>query len=691
MSCEHPWIDPAYHIQWCKLTPERVKPDITYAIDLAKKKIEEICNLKEDEINFNSTFKALSDCKLPLDTAWYRLMQLDTVCDNPEQRKAIEEVQCDVALFRSSIYHNQKLWTVIKAASEKTENLSPVEKRYVSEVVLDFKENGIDLPQDKQERINQIDSEIIAATSKYSQNALDSLNAWELLIDDVKELDGLPQSALEIAAQKASDKGHPGKYLFTLHYSSRFPLLRYAKNEEIRKKVFEATANIGAKGPYDNEPYIMKILELRHEKAKILGFKNFADMVASRRMVKTGDNALKFVEDLHDKVKPQFLRETEELKKFQEKVTGQKVQKLKPWNVSYYSELLRKELYDFDEEEIKPYFSLDNVLKGLFTILNKLYDITITERKTFYRKSENEPIVEDAIEVWHPDCKFFEIRDNKTGQLLSSLYADFFPRSSKKSGAWQDPLVIGCPHLGAPHLGFVCTNISPPVGDKPALLSHYEVETVFHEFGHMTHQTLSEVPIRELGGTNSVFDFVEMPSQVMENWTWEKEALDLFAVHYQTGEKLPDELLQKLIRARNFRSATAFMGQLRYGKIDLELHINVDKNRGQTIDGLDDRLLSDYRIDYDEKEPSMTRNFHHLFAKPVEYAAGYYSYKWAEVLDAEIFTKFKKEGILNGEVGNEFRRKVLSKGNSEPADVLFRDFMGRDPSPDALLERSGIK
>ena len=689
---EHPWVNMPYHIEWCKLTPESAKVDFPYMISCCKAKINEISNLSASEINFKNVFYALDDCQKVLNQSWTCLMQLGETCDSEEMRNVVEEVQGEVALFFSSIYLDKKLWEVVESAYKKSkdEKLDDVEKRLIEETMLDFKDGGADLDDEDKDKIKGIEQELVKLTTKYTQNCLDSKNKWELIVEDVKELEGVPESSIEFAKKDAEDHGYPGKYRFTLQYFSSISILKYCKNESLRKKIWEGKSTVGYIDPWNNEPIIIKILELRHKKANILGYNNFADLLDKRRMIKSGENSLKFIEDIKNRVKPKYNKDIEDIKKFQEKVTGEKVEKLKPWNLIYYSESLRKETYNFDDELVKPYFSLDNVLKGLFLIFNKLYDVTITERKTYFRKSENEPKIDDMIEVWHPECKFFEIKDSKTGKLLSSVYCDFFPRETKGSGAWQEQLIIGCPHLGKPHLGVVCANLTRPVEGNPALLTHDDVETIFHEFGHLVHQSFSEVPIRSLAGTNVAFDFGEVPSHFNENFTWEKECLDLFAFHYETKEKLPEKYLQNIIEARNFKVSLDIMKQLEYAKLDLELHINFVKSGSKSIEEFIQASTKDYVYDFDEKSTSIARNFHHLFSDPVGYAAGYYSYKYSEVLEDDMFSRFKKEGILNHSLGMEFKEKILSKGNSKPAGEIFYDFMGREPKLDAYLIRCGI-
>jgi oligopeptidase A len=427
---------------------------------------------------------------------------------------------------------------------------------------------------------------------------------------------------------------------------------------------------------------IWKILALRDEKAKLLGKANFADIATARRMARSGRVALDFVENMHDRVLPAFERECRELEEFKAKETHSRVEPLEPWAVSYWMEKLRRAKYDFDEEELRPYFPIDRVIQGMFSLFGRLYGFRVRER-----------IGEKKPDVWHPDAHFYDIFDSVSGAHIGSFYADWFPRASKRSGAWMEGVSFGAAKADGghePHLGLVCGNLTEPQGDKPALLTHREVETIFHEFGHLMHHVLTDVPVKYLAGTNVPWDFVEMPSQVSENWTWERASLDLFARHYETGQLIPQDIFGKMLAARHFGAARASMRQLSFGKMDLELHLNYERYKGRDLDETVKEILNGYLARTKSPASNNVRSFGHLFSSPMGYAAGYYSYKWAEVLDADIFTRFKKEGVLNEETGHEFRAKVLSKGNSRPPEELFRSFMGRDPDPDALLVREGI-
>jgi len=689
MSVEHPFLSCEQFPPWGLMTNDHIKSDILHAIDVAKANIEAICTLKDDDINYETTFHRLEQATLLLEKGWGRVNHFSSVNDNPELRKEMNEVLPTVTEFYSSIDLNPILWSVIKKAEEhsKTEKLNDEQRRYIHERVEDFRQNGADLPEASKKRIIEINVELSRITKQYSETILDSANAFEYYVTDENELKGIPELAKEQAKEDAKSKGKPDAWRFTVQYTSRLPVMQFAESEKLRKIIWEATIQVGT-GKYSTEEMIYKILSLRHESAQILGYKTFADYVTARRMVRNGNAALNFVNSLHDRIENQFNEEIRVLRAYKNRaVDGQ----LKPWEVLYWSEKQRKELYDFDEEELRPYFSVEKVMSGMFRIVSELYDISIVERPAFFRENPQEQAKEGCIEVWNPEVKCYEITENQTQKIIGFFYADWYPRDSKKRGAWMNILDVGNYSEGKPHLGYVVGSLTKPVGSKPALLSHDDALTIFHEFGHAMHVLLYEGTVSGLYSFSVPWDFVELPSQLMENFCWERSALDLFASHYETNQKIPDELFNKMIAARNYQSAIDFMRQLSFGKIDLEIHQNYDSHKEKQLEMLDEEILHNYRISFEEKTPSKLRDFSHIFSSSTGYAAGYYSYKWAEVLDADAFTRFLKEGILNRETGMDFRKKILAKGNTIPVEEQYRQYMGRDPDLAALLKRSGIK
>ena len=692
----HPFLSPDFHIRWSTLVPESVEPDIRHALDLAKDNIETICHQDPAVANYESTFLAFEKASESLNNGWGRLNHLDSVADSPAQREALGKMLPEVSGFYSSLALNERLWEMIKTVGESAEmaTLSPVQQRFVEETLADFRNSGADLPAAQKERIAASETELSQITKQYSEHVLDSTNAWELVITDESKLAGLPDSAIAAAATNARAKGiatdEKPAWRFTLQFTSMFPVMQHLHDDAIRHQVWEASSKVGATGEFDNTALVWQILVLRHEKAAILGHEHFADLTLLRRMAKTGSAALSFIENLHTRIQPAFLAEYKQLAQYKAAKSGQPISQLEPWEVAYWAEKQRRENYDFDEEALRPYFPVDGVMAGMFEIASRLFGITIRQLQTGYFESGTAPeeLPADVIEVWHPECAFYEIHDSKTSAHLGSFYADWHPRESKRGGAWMNSLHTGA--LGEPHLGLIIGNMSPPVDGKPALLTHREVETIFHEFGHLLHGLLSEVEVKSLAGTNVPWDFVELPSQIMENFCWDRESLDLFARHFETSEPIPEDLFVKMTAAKNYLSASAFMRQLAFAKLDLVLHTRLTDFIGKDLDAVDREVLADYLAPLKTPSPSMMRRFSHLFSSPTGYAAGYYSYKWAEVLDADAFTRFQEEGVLNPETGAAFREHILSKGNSMAPDELYRRFMGRDPEQEPLLIRAGL-
>ncbi|MEG0025155.1 MAG: M3 family metallopeptidase [Akkermansia sp.] len=697
----HPFLNPTYLVSWSTLTPDAVKGDLEQAIAEAQANIDAICDLSQEALSYERTFGALESASDSLNLGWGRLMHLDSVMDDAPQRDAIAEMMPAVVSFSSSVPLNSQLWEVLKSAAKCpwVQELSPAKRRFIQETMADFKESGADLSEEQKERFAEIESELSLLTKKFAENVLDSTNAWELIVTDESELSGLPESCRDAARQEALAKGYGSEsapqWRFTLQYTSMAPVLQFADSDDLRRRIWQGSNTVGS-GKFDNAELIAKILKLREEKARMLGFGCFADYTTSRRMAETGGNALDFINGLHDRVRPAFVGDMNAVLAYKNEKLGTISDRLSPWEVSYWSEKRRQELYDFNEEDLRPYYSVAKVMKGMFDIYSHLYGITVTQRPTFYvdeMKGATPPA--GAVEVWHPDVLFYEIHDVESGEHLGSFYADWHPRDSKRSGAWMNSLSTGVPAQNGkariPHIGLMVGNMTKPVGDKPALLVHREVETIFHEFGHLLHQLLSDTEVKSLAGTNVAWDFVELPSQINENWCWERESVNMYAAHYETGETIPDQLFDKMRAARNYMSGTDFMRQLTFGKMDLELHVHFDQYKGRDLEEIDEEILKDYRVPMTTKGPSVARRMTHLFSAPTGYAAGYYSYKWAEVLEADAFSRFLKEGVLNEKTGRDFRRCILSKGNSKPAAELYRDFMGRNPDSEALLIKTGIQ
>ena len=682
----NPFVAPDFEIRWSQHTPELVAPAIRTALSGAQASIDAIVALHKGKLTYENTFLALENATDELTRAWGKVTHLQSVADSPAVREAHNLLLADVSAFYARIPLNAALWAHLKTFCETLSSaaLTGIQRRFIDETVADFTQAGADLPENKRARLEALQGELANLTQRYSENVLDATNSWQLVIEDEARLLGLPVHAIAAAKRSAESKGlgTPNKpaWRFTLQFPSMEPVMLYAENESLRREVWAASVEIGAKAPYDNETLVQKIITLRQEKATLLGRANFADLVLARRMAGSGRRALLFVEDFQRRAQSAFVRECRELEAFKAKKTGQPAGVLKAWEMGYWSEKLRQDLYDFDDEVLRPYLPMNRVVAGLWELAGRVFGLCITERAA------------GSVEVWHPEVKFYDLHD-ATGRHLGSFYADWHPRESKRGGAWMGYLVTGGPQPDgprAPHLGYICGNLTPPSEGKPALLTHREVETIFHEFGHLLHHLLGEVEIKSLNGVNVAWDFVELPSQIMENWCWERESLDLFARHHETGAAIPENIFSKMMAARNFRSACATMRQVQFAKMDLGLHMHAAEFADGDLEVKTRALIADCMIPTEPQGRTIVKRFTHLFSDPVGYAAGYYSYKWAEVLDADAFTRFKREGIFNPKVGAEFVAHILSRGNSEAPDVLYRRFMGRDPEIAALLERSGL-
>ncbi|MDB6092869.1 MAG: Oligopeptidase [Verrucomicrobia bacterium] len=678
----HPFLDESFLIRWSQLTPEEVGPDIEAALVQADAAITAITALALDSLTYENTFLALERATEILTSGWSKVTHLQSVADSPALRDAHNAMLPKVSAFYAKIPLNPELWRRLRAVAESPAGraLTGIHRRFVDETVAEFRQAGADLPADKRARVEAVQSELAQLTQKYSENVLDATNAWQLVVGDEARLAGLPAHALAGAKRSAESKGATG-WRFTLHMPSQEPFMTYLENDSLRQEMWTAAVAVGAAMPFDNTPLITRILALRAEKAELLGKAHFADLVTERRMAKSGGRALAFLEDMQRRAAPAFARESRELEEFKAGQTGLPVGRLHPWELAYWAEKLRQSSYAFDEEILRPFFPMDRVISGMFDLASRVFGLRITERAA------------NEVETWHPEVKFYDMHDAR-GRHVGSFYADWYPRESKRGGAWMNYLITGGPGPGgarAPHLGLICGNLTPPASGRPALLKHREVETIFHEFGHLLHHLLGEVEIKSLNGVNVAWDFVELPSQIMENWCWERSSLDLFARHHETGATIPEDIFQKMTAAKNFRSASGTMRQVALAKMDLVLHIRTKEFAGLAdIEPSARGLVADCLVPTEPPAPTVVKRFTHIFSDPVGYAAGYYSYKWAEVLDADAFTRFREEGVFSAKVGAEFVEKILSRGNSADAAELYRSFMGREPDLNALLKRSGL-
>jgi oligopeptidase A len=682
----NPFLDSSFQIRWSLLTPDLIAPAIDAALERAQVAIDAIGSREAVSLDYDGAFLALERATEELNLAWGKVTHLQSVADSPALREAHNALLPRVSSFYAKIPLNAELWRRLKSVAEQpgAKALAGIHRRFLDETVADFRQAGADLPPDRRARLEVLQSELAQLTQKYSENVLDATNAWQLVIDDESRLAGLPAHAKAAARRNAEGKGlgSPDRpaWRFTLHQPSQEPVMIYAEDEGLRRELWAAATAVGAQPPHDNTELIRRILTLRAEKAALLGRPHFADLVLQRRMAKSGERALDFMEDMKRRAQAAFANECRELEEFKARRLGQPAAALKAWEVGFWAEKLRQERYAFDDEALRPYLPMDRVIAGLFDLAGRVFGLRITERPA------------GSFEAWHPEVKFYDMHDAR-GRHLGSFYADWHPRESKRGGAWMGYLITGGPTAAggrAPHLGYICGNMTPPAEGRPALLTHREVETIFHEFGHLLHHLLGEVEIKSLNGVNVAWDFVELPSQMMENWTWERESLDLFARHHETGAPIPEVIFQKMTAARNFRSACAVMRQVQFARMDLLMHMRTAEFIEGDIEAKVRATVADCMIPTEPPGRTIVKRFNHIFSDPVGYAAGYYSYKWAEVLDADAFSRFKREGIFNARTGAEFVAHILSKGNSSDPMELYRGFMGREPDPKALLVRSGL-
>ncbi|MFH1064587.1 MAG: M3 family metallopeptidase [Candidatus Woesearchaeota archaeon] len=675
---ENPLVERRFHVLFDEIKPEHVVPAVDEILKDANRQLEELVNSVPEQRTFENTMLEYESLTARLDYVFNIIDHLKNVDNNAEIVAAFNAINPRITEFCSDLGRNTGLYSVIKeyAKTEEAAQLQGARKRFLEKTLDEFRRSGAELGDEDKRRVSEIDVELAELGSKFSQNLLESTNAYSLLISDENRLAGLPQRDKDLAQERAKKRGDEG-WLFNLQAPAVIPVLQYADDRELRKEIYTAYNSRASSGKHDNCGLIVKMLQLRNEKARLLGYANFADLVLEDRMAKEENTAIRFLEEIKSKVQGHFERENQELDDFHKNLTGLDA-KMEPWDVNYYAEKMKKERFDFDSEELRPYFSFDRVLEGLFGLVHDLYGVRI------------EPT--EDIKPWKGDgVRTYDLLD-EDGTHLGSFFTDYFPREEKCDGAWMHWLYQGVPKDGIleSHLALNCGNITPPSGGKPALLSIRDVETVFHEFGHLMHQLLSTAELRSQSGPAVAWDFVELPSQIMENWVRDKTFVKTFAKHHETGETLPDDLLDKMKASENYRQGNRMMRQAGFALTDFQVHTRYAAGR----DGDLLKYCRDYAQQFSSTELSenysMITGFHHLFANPVGYACAYYSYHWAEALEADAFTRFKEEGLLSRKVGTEFRDKILAKGDSVDAAELYRDFMGRDLDPDAMLKRAGL-
>lgn len=656
-----------------KIKTEDYLPAFKLGIEKAKSEIDAIIN-NADAPTFENTIAALDFSGEQLDRISSIFFNLNSAETNEDIQRIAQEVSPLLSEFSNDITLNEALFKRVKAVYDQKEHLvlSTEERTLLDKKYKSFSRNGANLPQDKKIRLREIDKSLSQLKLKFGENVLAETNAFELHITDENDLSGLPEGAKEAAQQLAESKGKTG-WLITLDYPSYIPFMTYADNRDLRKELALAAGSKAFKNnELDNQENVLQIAKLRHERANLLGYKTHAHFVLEERMAKTPETVGDFLNDLLGKAKPAAVREFEKLQAFAKELDG--IESLQKWDGAYYSEKLKQKLFSLDDEQLKPYFKLEHVIDGVFTIAERLYDLKFEEI--------------DSIDKYHEDVLTYKVSDLK-GNLVSIFYADFFPRAGKRNGAWMTvykPQFIKNNVNDRPHISIVC-NFTKPTKSKPSLLTFNEVTTLFHEFGHALHGMLANTTYPSMSGTSVFWDFVELPSQIFENWCYEREALELFATHYETGEVIPMELIDKIKASATFHEGMQTLRQLSFGLLDMSWH-GQDPTNITDVKSHELKAFEETKLYPDVRENCMSTSFSHIFQGG--YSSGYYSYKWAEVLDADAFEYFLEEGVFDKTVAQKFKDHILSQGGIEDPMTLYKRFRGQAPKPEALLRRAGL-
>jgi oligopeptidase A len=670
---ENPLFQRQIVVPFPEIRAEHVRPAIADLLGRARSDVSVIVETNHAR-TYDGTLGALEQATELLEFAIGVVAHLEATATTPELRDAYDAVLPDVSTFFAGLPLDEGLWRALReySTTDDARALRGARARFLEKTLDDFRRHGAELDVASKSRLQQIEVDLSRTTNRFGQNVLDSTTAFEIVIEDEAKLAGLPETALDAARQSAADAGKPG-WRLTLQEPSVFAVMTYLDDANIRERIYRARNARATSGDLDNRPLVDQILALRRERARILGYAHHVDLVLEDRMAHEGARARDFVRTLRDRTLPFFSEENARLQAFRRELEGPAVPSLQPWDLAYYAEKQRRVLYDFDEEALRPYFAAQGVIAGMFEVARRLFGIAV--EKT------------DELPTWDPSVRSYRMLD-ESGDLVGCFHLDLHPRENKRDGGWMDGL-FSTPGSD-PSLALVVANLSPPVGDRPALLTHHEVLTLFHEFGHLLHHLLSRVQVRSLAGTNVACDFVELPSQIMENWCWEREALDVFARHHETGEPIPEALFSSMRRARTYRAANAMMRQLGFAAVDLGLHMDYEPKRDGDVIAYSRAILQEHAPAPFPADHALVASFNHLFAAPVAYSGGYYSYKWAEVLDADAFSRFEQAGVFDREVGEAFRDRILARGDSEDPMELYKSFMGREPSLTPLLERSGL-
>lgn len=673
----NPLLESAKLPPFSSIKAEHIQPAIEHILQKNRERIADLIATVTEPTweNFMAPMQQWDD---ELSQAWSPVGHLNGVLNSDELREAYNACLPLLSQYSTELGQNQALCELYKklADSDEFATFTQAQKKAITNTLRDFHLGGVDLPADKKARYGEIQQRLSQLTSKFSENVLDATNQWHKDILDKEQLAGVPDNALGLFAQQAEAAEVDG-YRLTLDFPCYLPILTYCDNRALREEMYTAfvtrASELSDEGQYDNSANIDEILELRYELAQLLDFDSYADYSLATKMAESPTEVLDFLNDLAAKAKPQADRDFAELQAFAQE---QGAAELQPWDIGYYSEKLKQARYAISQEDLRPYFPVDKAINGMFEVVSRLYGIEFKEQTEF--------------DSYHPDARFFHV--NKDGQPIAAFYLDLYARAKKRGGAWMDECRVRRHTEQGIQLpvAYLACNFSPAVGDTPALLTHDELTTLFHEFGHGLHHMLTQVDVPEVSGINGVvWDAVELPSQFMENWCYEPEALAFISGHYQTGKPLPQELLDKLLAAKNFQSAMQTVRQLEFALFDFRLHHEYSHTNRIDAQELLDEVRRQVSVVPTVPFNRFQNGFGHIFAGG--YAAGYYSYKWAEVLSADAFSRFEEEGIFNPKTGQSFLEDVISKGGSEDVGVLFKRFRGRMPSVEPLLRHSGIQ
>lgn len=665
--------------QFSKIKPEHIQPAIEQLIQECRKTTEQVLN--QPNFSWENFCQPLAEVNERLSRAWSPVSHLNAVKNSPELREVYQACLPLLAEYGTWVGQHQGLYNAYLQLKNSAEfaNYSQAQKKAIENSLRDFELSGISLPAEQQKRYGEIVTRLSELNSQFSNNVLDATMGWEKIVADENQLKGLPESALQAAKQSAQNKGVEG-YRFTLEIPSYLPVMTYCENRQLREEMYRAFVTRASEqgpnaGKWDNSAVMEEILTLRVELAKLLGFEHYTDLSLATKMAENPQQVFDFLKNLAVRCKPQGEKELAELEEFCK--TTENVTALEPWDITFYSEKQKQAQYSINDEELRPYFPEDRVLSGLFELIKRIFNIRTVERF--------------GVDTWHKDVRFFDLID-ETDEVRGSFYLDLYAREHKRGGAWMDDC-IGRKRKADGSLqkpvAYLTCNFNAPIGDQPALFTHDEVTTLFHEFGHGIHHMLTQIDIGEVAGINGVpWDAVELPSQFLENWCWEEQALAFISGHYQTGEPLPKEKLTQLLKAKNFQAAMFVLRQLEFGLFDFRLHHNYQPNKANQILDQLKSVKQQVAVIKGVEWARTPHSFSHIFAGG--YAAGYYSYLWAEVLSADAYSRFEEEGIFNPITGKSFLDEILTRGGSEEPMELFKRFRGREPQLDALLRHKGI-